>query len=343
MTPVREALTQLIETWRQTAYAVEHTTATYDAEARAYDRCADEAEHVLALLPSEETPPAQPELPVIELLRRTFDPGGSCHWDGEDGEWLTAHSDAIDAAERQIEAYRERIRQLEIDRDSTRDERDRLAKPETPPAAPARVPCDDACRGGFQAGKAFCRAHGRTWAESGLFAPPAPDRYESDLFIRERVALVEWLHEHAGDVATSDPIMSGQYALWAQAVQAAGPAPAVSRDCVFACPGTPPTAWRDIATAPKDGTTILVGASDWMALTNSFTDGRWWTWHPTLFGIRPMRNNGRAEPPTHWHPLPPAPAPQPRGGTPQSHAAGGHHVRQHRKVRPAGNVAEWHR
>ena len=57
-------------------------------------------------------------------LSATFDPGGSCDWDGPDGEWLTAHSQAIDDVMKQVAAYRARIRQLEEDRDTARDERD---------------------------------------------------------------------------------------------------------------------------------------------------------------------------------------------------------------------------
>lgn len=74
--------------------------------------------------------------------------------------------------------------------------------------------------------------------------------------------------------------------------------------------------WRDIETAPKDGTTILVAGSDWVAVSNSFMDGGWWTWHPPMIGHRPTRSNNRAEQPTHWRPLalplPPSPSPEER-------------------------------
>jgi hypothetical protein len=43
----RAALERLIETWRQTAYAVERVAA-YTPEARAYDVCADELAALLA-------------------------------------------------------------------------------------------------------------------------------------------------------------------------------------------------------------------------------------------------------------------------------------------------------
>lgn len=64
-----------------------------------------------------------------------------------------------------------------------------------------------------------------------------------------------------------------------------------------------PPEWQPIETAPTDGTVILVGTHDWFAASKHYSEGRWWTWHPPLFGERPSLNF-RAEPPTHWMLLP---------------------------------------
>jgi hypothetical protein len=54
--PTRAALERLMETWRQTAYAIERVTA-YTPEARAYDMCANE---LAALLTAEGPAPTEP-------------------------------------------------------------------------------------------------------------------------------------------------------------------------------------------------------------------------------------------------------------------------------------------
>lgn len=52
MTPtLRTALQGLVKTYRQTAYALEHTTGHYSEEARAYDRCSDQLEAILTAHP----------------------------------------------------------------------------------------------------------------------------------------------------------------------------------------------------------------------------------------------------------------------------------------------------
>ena len=66
--------------------------------------------------------------------------------------------------------------------------------------------------------------------------------------------------------------------------------------------------WQPIATAPKDGTQVIVAGSDWAAL-GSHRDDIWWT-HAGFIGSRPTRSNGRAEAPICWMPLPAPPASQ---------------------------------
>lgn len=62
-------------------------------------------------------------------------------------------------------------------------------------------------------------------------------------------------------------------------------------------------AWRDISTAPKDGTGVLLWIAAWeTALVAWFADGQWWT---------PVRRDSRmgvGTAPTLWAPLPAPPS-----------------------------------
>ena len=73
--------------------------------------------------------------------------------------------------------------------------------------------------------------------------------------------------------------------------------------------GASEAGWQPIKTAPKDGTTILVGTSTWYALSNYYGDKEesWFTWYPPVVGNRPHHDGPRAEQPTHWMPLPAPP------------------------------------
>lgn len=68
-----------------------------------------------------------------------------------------------------------------------------------------------------------------------------------------------------------------------------------------------PQEWRDISTAPKDGTRILVWRASrvrlmhWKALAGHKDGGHWDEWG--------LRLKELAAQPTHWMPLPPAPGP----------------------------------
>jgi hypothetical protein len=61
--------------------------------------------------------------------------------------------------------------------------------------------------------------------------------------------------------------------------------------------------WRDIETAPKDGTRVLVAY-----------DGRAWGayFKVGVFGPQWWAENGGILHPTHWQPLPPTPSPEER-------------------------------
>ena len=73
---------------------------------------------------------------------------------------------------------------------------------------------------------------------------------------------------------------------------------------------SPSEPWRPISEAPKDGTVILVGGAGWCAVGHcGDEDGRWWTTHPCLIGVRPGLATNGAEDPTHWQPLPLPPRP----------------------------------
>ena len=76
--------------------------------------------------------------------------------------------------------------------------------------------------------------------------------------------------------------------------------------------------WRDIASAPKDGNRVLVGAFFPQAADGSLEFG-WWhciavwyrgEWSQDLPGTKPLNSE-----PTHWQPLPPPPA-KPEGTKP---------------------------
>ncbi len=73
------------------------------------------------------------------------------------------------------------------------------------------------------------------------------------------------------------------------------------------------TAWQPIETAPKDGTKVIVfipgsGAvcpAWWEVDKYAVRPRPYWThWGEHVFGVRQVRN----KPPTHWMPIPPAPA-----------------------------------
>lgn len=74
--------------------------------------------------------------------------------------------------------------------------------------------------------------------------------------------------------------------------------------------------WRPIATAPKDGTDVMVGwrhIDSWFVTNAFWMDGEgvepddvgWWSY--MLSEVSRTKLDGCAEP-THWMPLPPAPA-----------------------------------
>jgi hypothetical protein len=75
---------------------------------------------------------------------------------------------------------------------------------------------------------------------------------------------------------------------------------------ILALPPTPTPGWRDISTAPKDGTFILIYPSScWVEDVEhdyevSYWDEDFGRWH---FSALPDDYTG----PTHWQPLPPAP------------------------------------
>lgn len=76
-------------------------------------------------------------------------------------------------------------------------------------------------------------------------------------------------------------------------------------DAVLArLPHQPELGWRPIATAPKDGTEVLVAGNGWMAFGSWHGDRnghRWWT-RNCFVGGRPLIDHLRSEPPTHWLP-----------------------------------------
>lgn len=72
---------------------------------------------------------------------------------------------------------------------------------------------------------------------------------------------------------------------------------------LYAVPITTPTAegWMPIETAPKDGTSIMLGNPGWLIPTV----GSW-----RHYGHAPAGWTGGGSNPTHWQPLPPPPQPE---------------------------------
>lgn len=62
--------------------------------------------------------------------------------------------------------------------------------------------------------------------------------------------------------------------------------------------------WKPIETAPKDGTAILVSEGRFCYCVEWIEEFDWWAVDDNKLG--PFRLRGAA--PTHWMPLPPAPA-----------------------------------
>jgi len=71
----------------------------------------------------------------------------------------------------------------------------------------------------------------------------------------------------------------------------------------LATPKPEPMTWQPIATAPKDGTAILVSGGCFIFCVEWNNEFDWWAVDDNKLG--PFRLRGAA--PTHWMPLPPAP------------------------------------
>lgn len=77
---------------------------------------------------------------------------------------------------------------------------------------------------------------------------------------------------------------------------------AIARAILTVCEAR--TGWRDIASAPKDGTTILLYAPGWGSPKTG------WTYGTDDWQDCPYSNTGKQDyQPTHWQPLPSAPSP----------------------------------
>jgi hypothetical protein len=63
--------------------------------------------------------------------------------------------------------------------------------------------------------------------------------------------------------------------------------------------------WQDISTAPKDGTQILIGGTNWRGkffMADAIWRDGWMLFHPDEDDYTAESHN-----PTHWHPLPAPP------------------------------------
>jgi len=72
----------------------------------------------------------------------------------------------------------------------------------------------------------------------------------------------------------------------------------VTKDSFVASASVPASAWQDIATAPKDGTEVLITGFIW----NDPVQGRWQqvaAWN----GYEWATEQAPLHPPTHWKPL----------------------------------------
>lgn len=64
--------------------------------------------------------------------------------------------------------------------------------------------------------------------------------------------------------------------------------------------------WRPIATAPKDGTAVIVCGATWGGYEAFYKDGEWWTMDQGTMTVTELITS-----PTHWMPLPEPPSPPP--------------------------------